>query len=897
MKKFLFIILTLATVTIFNQKSFGQVPASDSLALVSLYNSTNGPGWTNSTNWLTGPVSTWYGVTVTSGRVTGIQLQSNGLSGEIPVEVINLSELVTFNISQNILEYLPSLSMIPSLTNLSIANNNFDFGDIEPNMGVASFVYSPQDSIGEAQLVVLNEGSSHLMSVSVGGENNVYQWYKNGTLIPGEVNDTIIISNVTVGKSIYKCKITNTVVTGLELWSKYIDFKVIPCIYPSTPVVDTIIQPTCAIATGSVELSSLPSGSDWVITEYPGGRTIPGNGTIYTVSSLNAGTYNYTVKVGTGCESFKTGNIVINAQPVTPSTPVKDTIIQPTCALATGSIELTGLPATGTWTLILNPGNIESTGTGTTTTLSDLSAGTYSFTVKNELGCTSLASAEMIVNPQPATPAVMVIDTIVQPSCALATGSVELSGLPSTGTWTITVTPGNATYTGTGTTKTISELAVGTYTFKVKNAEGCTSVASSEVVINSQPVTPAAPVIGTISQPTCALATGKVELSGLPSEGTWILSSSSGSSITGTGTSALLSDLSEGTYTFTVKNEVGCFSVATAEVVINAQPVTPAVPMVGTISQPSCSIATGSVELTGLPSEGTWTLTRTPGNVTTTGTGSSKTISELAPGTYTFTVSNASCTSAASVDVVINAQPAIPAAPAVGTKTQPSCAVATGSVELSGLPSEGTWTITGNPGNITSTGTGTSKIVGELAAGTYTFTVTNASGCTSTASSEVVINAQPATPETPVVTINENVLHSNATTGNQWYNHDGIIAGATEQNYTATATGNYYVIVSNANCSSNSSNIIQYILSGVEDSESDLNLKVYPNPVADELKIEIKGSIGITYFEIINSNGNVVSSGNFTETTSIKTSDLSSGIYLVKFENNNSVKLRRIVKY
>ena len=33
----------------------------DSLALVAFYNATNGAMWTNNTNWLTGPLSTWFG--------------------------------------------------------------------------------------------------------------------------------------------------------------------------------------------------------------------------------------------------------------------------------------------------------------------------------------------------------------------------------------------------------------------------------------------------------------------------------------------------------------------------------------------------------------------------------------------------------------------------------------------------------------------------------------------------------------------------------------------------------------------------------------------------------------------------------------------------------------------
>ena len=83
----------------------------------------------------------------------------------------------------------------------------------------------------------------------------------------------------------------------------------------------------------------------------------------------------------------------------------------------------------------------------------------------------------------------------------------------------------------------------------------------------------------------------------------------------------------------------------------------------------------------------------------------------------------------------------LPSKPTVGTITQPTCTVTTGSVFLSGLPT-GNWTI--NPGGIT--GSITSKIVSGLAGGTYNFTVTNSSGCTSPVSVGVTI--------TPLVTNN-----------------------------------------------------------------------------------------------------------------------------------------------
>ncbi|WP_395049928.1 T9SS sorting signal type C domain-containing protein [Flavobacterium sp.] len=79
----------------------------------------------------------------------------------------------------------------------------------------------------------------------------------------------------------------------------------------------------------------------------------------------------------------------------------------------------------------------------------------------------------------------------------------------------------------------------------------------------------------------------------------------------------------------------------------------PSAPTIGLITQPTCTVATGSVVLGGLPASGTWTLTRSPGGIKTTGTGTSTTISGLAVGTYTYTVSNGSCTSGASTSVPI----------------------------------------------------------------------------------------------------------------------------------------------------------------------------------------------------------------------------------------------------
>ena len=211
-------------------------------------------------------------------------------------------------------------------------------------------------------------------------------------------------------------------------------------------------------------------------------------------------------------------NIVINAQPSTPTAPTAGTITQPTCALATGSVVLNGLPATGTWTIASTPAGITTSGSGTTTTVSGIAAGTYTVTVTNASGCTSPASANIIINAQPSTPAAPTAGTITQPTCALATGSVVLNGLPATGTWTIASTPAGIAASGSGTTTTVSGIAAGTYTVTVTNASGCTSAASANIVINTQPPTPS------VTDQTTSIITGgffTVTPGGVPSGTTY----------------------------------------------------------------------------------------------------------------------------------------------------------------------------------------------------------------------------------------------------------------------------------------------------------------------------------------------------------------------------------------
>jgi Leucine-rich repeat (LRR) protein len=121
----------------------GTVPTSDSLALVALYNSTNGAGWANKTNWLTDPVNTWHGVTVKESRVNALVLSSNQLKGSLPVELGNLTALQELFMSSNQLTgNLPaSLGNLTDLKFIFLSDNQLS-GSVPATWGNLTHLYA-----------------------------------------------------------------------------------------------------------------------------------------------------------------------------------------------------------------------------------------------------------------------------------------------------------------------------------------------------------------------------------------------------------------------------------------------------------------------------------------------------------------------------------------------------------------------------------------------------------------------------------------------------------------------------------------------------------------------------------------------------------------------------------
>ncbi|MDO8366059.1 MAG: HYR domain-containing protein, partial [Saprospiraceae bacterium] len=446
-----------------------------------------------------------------------------------------------------------------------------------------------------------------------------------------------------------------------------------------------------------------------------------------------------------------------------------DTVTQPATLLAlsttqvnvqcqggsTGSIDLTvtggGSPYTYSWT-----------GGATTQDRSGLAAGTYTVTVTDANNCVKTISATIT---EPAT-GIALTETHVNVLCnGGTTGSIDL--IVSGG-----VSPYTYSWTGGVTTQDRSGLAAGTYTVTVTDANACTKTLSA-----------------TITQPTAIALTEthvNVACNG-GSNGTIDLTVTGGTgaytySWTGGVTTQDRSGLVAGTYTVTVTDANACTKTLSATI---TEPTI--IVLTETHVNALCNGgSTGSIDLTVSGGVSPYTYSWTGGATTQDRSG-------LAAGTYTVTVTDANaCTKTLSATIT---EPSA-GITLIETHVNVLCnGYSTGSIDLT--PSGGTI-----PYTYSWTGGATTQDHLNLAAGTYTVTVTDMNGCTKTLSATI-------TEPTAIILTETHVnAHCNGSstgsidlivsggTGAYTYSWTG---GVTTQDRSGLAAGTYTVTVTDAN--------------------------------------------------------------------------------------------------
>ena len=543
-----------------------------------------------------------------------------------------------------------------------------------------------------------------------------YQWYSNtsnsttgGTPVGTNANSYVPLTT-TAETLYYYVKITNS--TCGEVISDVVKVEVKPT--PAKPTIDLTAE-SCTASTKAV-ISNYVSGQ----TYWNGATQLTVDGTSHEITNLTVGTYTITAKNNDNCESVASDSFEIKAQKAVPAKPTV-TLTAESCAAPTKAVISNYVSGQTYWN-----GATQLTVDGISHEITNLAAGTYTITAKNNDNCESVASDSFVIKAQKAVPAKPTIDLTAE-SCTAPTKAVISNYVSGQTYWN-----GATQLTVDGTSHEITNLAVGTYTITAKNNDNCESVASDSFEIKAQKAVPAQPTV-TLTAESCAAPTKAVISNYVSGQTYW----NGATQLTVDGISHEITGLAAGTYTITAKNNDNCESVASDSFVIKAQKAVPAQPTV-TLTAESCTAATVA-KISNYDSGITYTFTKADGTpVTGVTIATDGVLSGLAAGTYTITAkNNDNCESVASDSFEIKDQQTVPAQPTVNL-TAESCAAPTKAVISNYVSGQTYWN-----GATQLTVDGISHEITGLAEGTYTI-ITKIGNCESVASDSFVIKAQKA---------------------------------------------------------------------------------------------------------------------------------------------------------
>lgn len=554
--------------------------------------------------------------------------------------------------------------------------------------------------------------------------------------------------------------------------------------------------------------------------------------------NLAAGNYTVTVTDANGCTTTVSNTItepaVINAS-ISSKTNV-------TCEGGQdGAVTVTTAGGTAPYSYSWSTGAAGSSLTG-------LTAGAYTVTVTDAHGCTGFMTIA-ITQPQ----AIVLSFSSTSSSCGNANGSATVSPLGGTPGYTYAWSPSG------GSANIASNLSAGGYNVTVTDSRGCT-VIGNVVVSNSSGPTAS---IAFSTDVTCfggADATATANVSGGTPPLVYSWTPSGGAGLTA-------SNLAAGNYTFTVTDGTGCSSAAS---VIIVEPNQLLVNITANIPASCSNENDGSLTAQGNGGVPNYSYVWSGGSVNASD-------NFLTPGTYTVTVTDVNgCTAITSATV---SSPA-PLQASILNSTPTTCnGVADGTANAQAVGGTSPYSFQWSNGTIGSSASG-------LAAGNYTVTVTDAHGCTSkttvtiSSPSPMVLNVSFVSSTCGTTNGSASVVVNGGTPP---YSYNWTPTGGTGTSATNLSSGNYSVVVTDANGCISIGNAVVPSADGPVLTLNSTVMVTCPGGADGSIDVSVTG--GVLPYTLLWSNG----------ASGTNLSNLSGGIYTFTVTDDNNCSSAIIV--
>lgn len=515
-----------------------------------------------------------------------------------------------------------------------------------------------------------------------------------------------------------------------------------------------VVNPDCSEGTSSISVEAVGGVAPF---SYSWSHNATINAPIAT--GLEAGFYTVTVTDFNGCEATLTQELIFSDSPDLVLTQINNS----TCTDDNGTLSFT---VTSSVEIVEYDWSHTDTLNGPTAT--GLATGLYSLTVADINGCVSVQSAQVLFEAPPQ----LTLTNQTNAYCGNNAGSLSFTVAGGTGPYSFAWE-----HDATLTTPSASNLTPGLYTLSVTDAFGCSSTNSVQILNE-----PAFELPDPMVQPSsCAAADGTISFSAWADAPNYSFAWEHDATLSG----PLATNLAAGFYNLTVTDLAGCQRSITIEVPNASSPEI----VVADAQNPSCGEANGSINTVVSGGQAPYFFQWADGSNEPNRT-------NLSAGTYFLTVTDANdCQALLSVTLDESTAPLLQLA-----ETIPSgCAIASGSLLFTATGGQTPYTFTwSHDADLNS------NSASDLLAGNYSITLTDALGCSTTATGTVesteglvieLVNLQNATCAAANGSAEVNVLGGQSPYTFAWAHDPNLTTGTAN----GLLPGNYTVTVTDAN--------------------------------------------------------------------------------------------------